>query len=139
MQENIELPKSLFVSFSDYEYSIINAKPLYAHEKTLEEIAAEKPILAANLLENELLYGKPMTPDIQVVSDYGTISTEMDGPQTAFGVFHKTIHDNILGEIVVSPMDIVISTFKIVSKMKKQEEMILSVPKFIINLPRTNI
>jgi hypothetical protein len=139
MQENIELPKSLFVSFSDYEYSIINSKPLYAFEKTLEEISTEKPILAANLLENELLYGRPITPNIQIVSDLGVISTEMDGPQIAFGAFHKSIEHNILGEIVVSPMDIIISTFHVIKRMQRNEETIISVPKFIINLSQTII
>jgi hypothetical protein len=139
MQENIELPKSLFVSVSEYDFTRINAKPLYSYEKTLEEISKEEPLLATNLLENELLYGKFVASDIQVVSDQGIISTEMDGPETALGFFHKSINENIIGEIIVSPMDIVVSTFTLISKIQKKQESLISVPKFIISLEATII
>ncbi len=139
MSENFELPKSLFISLSEYDYTRINAKPLYSYDQTLEEISAEKPILATNLLENELLYGSNVTSDIQIVSDLGTISTEMDGPQTAIGAFHKSIYDNVLGGIIVSPMDIVVSTLHVIQKSKKNESTFISLPRFIINLEKTEI
>ena len=134
---NIELPKSMFISFSEQEYKKMNEIPVYAHEKTLEDISAEEPVLAATIIEDTLLYRIRTKPDIQIVSDLGVISSEMDGDSIAFGAFNKALSRNIVNNKVISPMDIIVSTFMRMGSGRDYERKLISIPKFIIQLSST--
>ena len=75
----LALPKSAFLSLEEYDYEKINNIPVYAHDRTLEEISEKEPILATRIISSTLSYGRYLKTDIQIVSNIGLISSSQDG------------------------------------------------------------
>ncbi len=134
MNNKFSFPKSIFLSFLDQDFERINNIPVYSYDKTLEEISQEKPILAINFINNELLYNPEIRPEIQIVSNFGNISSKLDGDQIAMGALGKVIEKNIKGRAIVDPLDFVLSTYVKMGPHKGIDHGYVSIPKFIISL-----
>ena len=134
----LELPKSVFLSLAEYDYEKMNNIPVYYHEKTLEEISEDEPLLATKYISNTLSYGRYINTDIQIISNLGIISSEMDGESIAYGVLERLLRRNLEGDEVIEPLDIVISTFVRMGIDRNYQKKLVSIPKFIISLQNSN-
>jgi len=134
MNNKFSFPKSIFLSFLDQDFERINNIPVYSYDKTLEEISQEKPILAINFINNELLYNPKIKPEIQIVSNFGNISSKLDGDQVALGALAKVIEKSIKSSVVVDSLDFVLSTYVKMGLHKDTDHDYMSIPKFIISL-----
>jgi hypothetical protein len=134
----IELPKSVFLSLAEYDFEKMNNIPVYAHEKTLQEISENEPLLATKIISNTLSYERNLKADIQIISNIGIISSEMDGDSIAYGVLERLLKRNIAGDKIIEPLDIVISTFIRMGIGRNFDKKLVSIPKFIINLQNSN-
>ena len=133
----LALPKSAFLSLEEYDYEKINNIPVYAHDRTLEEISENEPILATKIISSTLSYGSYLKTDIQIVSNIGLISSEMDGDSIAYGALERLLKRSVAGDKILEPLDIVVSTFIRMGTGKNYQKKLVSVPKFIINLQTT--
>jgi hypothetical protein len=133
----LALPKSAFLSLEEYDYEKINNIPVYAHDRTLEEISEKEPILATRIISSTLSYGRYLKTDIQIVSNIGLISSEMDGDSIAYGALERLLKRSVAGDNILEPLDIVVSTFIRMGTGKNYQKKLVSIPKFIINLQTT--